>query len=287
MQQLKQCVLSFDIEEWFQVENLRAVIPRDTWQNYESTVVKNTGRILKILSEYNICGTFFILGSVAEKNPDLIEAILKGQNEIASHGYGHDLTYQMSEAELMDDIRKAQNILEKLSGEKIWGYRAPNFSVSDKLIDILNNLGFSYDSSYNPFRLNSRYGQISIESKPGVNAIQIRENFYEIPVPTIKLFHQDFPIAGGAYFRILPYKLFEYLVSRKIALTNFYSFYLHPWEFEPEQPRINNIRLNYKLRHYTGLKQTEIKFRKFIESLLHRNCSFITYKRFVQSIQQT
>ena len=275
------CLITIDVEEWFQVENLRSAFPKSTWKDQKSSVLKNTKNILNVLDKFNIKATFFILGLVAEKNPDIVTLISQDGHEIASHGTDHDLTYNLDENQLFDDISKSKEQIENLIGNKVQGYRAPNFSVDNKLINILRKLDFLYDSSYNPFQLNSRYGKIDLNSPSDNGIYNLENNFYEVPLSTLRMFNQHIPMAGGAYFRIFPLPLFKKLVKAKLKKDNLYHFYLHPWEFEPEQPRIRNIKLNYKLRHYTGLKKTEAKFEKLIQFLQEMNCQFLTISEYI------
>jgi polysaccharide deacetylase family protein (PEP-CTERM system associated) len=182
------CLITIDVEEWFQVENLRSAFPKNTWKNQKSTVAKNTTKILNILNDYNIKGTFFILGLVAQSNPELVKLISEHGHEIASHGTGHDLTYNLDENQLFDDISKSKEQIEKLIGKSIYGYRAPNFSVNDRLIKTLKKLNFHYDSSYNPFQLNQRYGKLDIDNSSENNSVyNLNNNFYEIPLSSLKM----------------------------------------------------------------------------------------------------
>jgi len=282
----KNCLLTFDIEEWFQVENLRSAFSKDTWDNQNSTVLQNTKRILDLLEKYNIKATFFVLGLVAEKTPQLVELIAKQGHEIASHGTGHDLTYNLDNNQLLDDIKISKYLLEEITENKIYGYRAPNFSVSERLIEHLKELDFHYDSSYNPFQLNTRYGKLEVVPSEENNGFyRLDENFYEIPLSTLRMYNQHIPMAGGAYFRIYPFPIFKYLVKTKLKLNNLYHFYLHPWEFEPKQPRIKNIKWNYRLRHYTGLKNTASKFEKLIQFLQGMDCQFMTISEYLNTVK--
>jgi len=281
------CLITIDVEEWFQVENLRSAFPKNSWKNQKSTVAKNTTKILNILDEYNIKGTFFVLGLVAETNPELVKLIYNQGHEIASHGTGHDLTYNLNDHQLLDDINNSKTKLEKLIGSKVSGYRAPNFSVSEKLIAVLKKLDFQYDTSYNPFQLNNRYGKIDIDPSNNYGIYNLYDNFFEVPLSSLKIYKQHIPMAGGAYFRIYPFPIFKYLVKTKLKLNNLYHFYLHPWEFEPEQPRIKNIKLNYKLRHYTGLNNTESKFEKLIQYLIKMDCRFLTISEYIKSVNSS
>ena len=282
---IKGCTLSFDVEEWFQVENLRGAIKKNEWESKTSSVEKNTDIIMEILSENNISATFFILGWIAEKNPNLVKVIARNGHEIASHGNTHDLTYDLSAEQLRTDISISKTKLENLIGNEISGYRAPNFSINDRLVDILIESGFKYDSSYNPFKLNKRYGSLNIPMSPIGDIYIINDTLYEIPLSTLGIFSLQFPIAGGAYFRLLPSFLFKQFVKKEIQKNNFYNFYLHPWEFEPGQPRIKNIKFNYKIRHYTGLKNTAKKFSQFILFLKGMNCEFLTMSNYISDLK--
>ncbi len=284
LNEMKYCALTFDIENWFQVENLRSAINKNNWDGFVSTVEVNTKKILDLLGKFDIKATFFILGSVAENHPGLVREISAQGHEIASHGYGHDLTYDLSDEQLRSDIFGSKKILEELSGKEVVGYRAPNFSVTDRLVELLMDLGFVYDSSLNPFKLHKRYGKLerSVESLFRGNLLRIDRNFYEIPASVVSLFSQQVPIGGGAYFRILPLSSFKAFAARKLHADNFYHMYMHPWEFEPQQPRIKEISLSHKFRHYTGLAKTEQKFESFILFLKSKKCSFLTLQEFVQ-----
>jgi polysaccharide deacetylase family protein (PEP-CTERM system associated) len=277
----KRCLITFDVEEWFQVENLRAAIPRDDWSKYPSSVLKNTEQILALLQKHNLTATFFILGWVAERQPETVRIIARQGHEIACHGYNHDLTMQLSDSELMNDIINSRTILEKLSGQKISGYRAPNFSVNDRLLNFLKETGFKYDSSLNLFKLNPRHGTITMKSYKKNSILELENGLFEIPISTLEYRSRHFPLGGGAYFRLMPLILFSRLVKRKLKKDNLYNFYLHPWEFEPGQPRMKNIRLNYRIRHYTNLKKTAVKFEEFISILKDYGCTFSTINQYL------
>jgi polysaccharide deacetylase family protein (PEP-CTERM system associated) len=278
----KYALLTFDIEEWFQVHNLNKAIPRQDWEKIESSVEKNTSVILEILSKQNVKATFFILGWVAEKFPELIKRINDYGHEIASHGYDHNLVYSQNYDTVQSDISRSKKILEDAISAEVVGYRAPSFSVDDKLIDILRDLSFLYDSSYNAFKLNQRYGSLTLLEKRNSKIIKFENGLFEIPVSSLKLFGATIPMGGGAYFRLLPFTIFSKLVNLKLNKDRLYNFYLHPWEFEPEQPRIKEIRLDYKIRHYYGLHKTAIKFEKLITYLKRKNCEIIPIKEYLK-----
>ncbi|MFZ0389045.1 MAG: polysaccharide deacetylase family protein, partial [Calditrichia bacterium] len=154
-------ILSFDIEEWFQVENLKGSIQREDWDNRHSSVEQNTDKILALLDEHGIPATFFILGWIAERHPEMVRKISDAGYEIGCHGYNHDLTFQLEDKQLCRDIQISKKLLEDITGKDIHGYRAPSFSINDRVIDHLRKMNFLYDSSLNPFKLNERYGKIN------------------------------------------------------------------------------------------------------------------------------
>ena len=279
------CLLTFDIEEWFQVENLRSVISKEDWDKQTSTVAQNTHKILEILNKYQIPATFFILGWLAERYPQLVEEIRDSGQEVACHGYGHDLAYDQRDEDIVNDISHAKEILEKITERPVYGYRAPNFSINDRILSHLKTLGFLYDSSYCPVRLHHRYGTLNgLDEKIAPDLYKTDSGVFEIPVATVSIAGKNIPIGGGAYFRIYPLWLFKRFVSWKLKSEAVYNMYLHPWEFEPEQEQVKNIKFDYKFRHYYGLKKTANKFEKLIKFLKDKECIFQTMHRYVEGI---
>ena len=189
---INKCLLTFDVEEWFQVENLKSAISKNDWNNKQSSVVKNSEKILNLLSKHNIKATFFILGWVAERNPDLIKKIKEKGHEIASHGYGHDLTYQLTDDALKKDLSHSKKLLEDITAETISGYRAPSFSIDDRVIKMLAELGYKYDSSFNPFKLNKRYGSITLPMEKVDDIYRIEKT--TISVLTVRHGRQILPV---------------------------------------------------------------------------------------------
>jgi polysaccharide deacetylase family protein (PEP-CTERM system associated) len=226
-------------------------------------VINNTRRILKLLEKYQTRATFFILGWVAEKCPSLIREIATEGHEIASHGYGHELIYKQTPEAFYADIQQSKGILESITGKPVIGYRAPSFSITPKsqwAIDILKDLGFDYDSSIFPTSFHNRYGFNGKSSLP----FQFENGLFEIPLSTYRLGGANFPLAGGGYFRLFPYGYFRYFFQRLNKQGKPVVFYLHPWELDPEQPRMN-IRFNYRLRHYVNLDKTENRLEKLLK----------------------
>ena len=272
-----------DVEEWFQVENLKSAISCDNWETLKSSVALNIDHILELFLKHNVQATFFILGWVAERNPLMIKRIFDNGHEIASHGYGHRISGSLQNGLLREDIQKSKHILEDLTGIPITGYRAPNFSVNDEVIDIIKDLGFTYDSSYNPFQMHSRYGHFDRYTIRDSNIFNLGNGLFEIPIASYKFGRFHIPIGGGAYFRIFPYVLFKYLALAKGRRDGLYNFYTHPWEFEPDQPRINDISFNHRLRHYTGLKKTANRLEKLIAVFKQKDFKFITMQEYVKA----
>lgn len=254
--------LSFDIEDWFQVENMKCAIPFSEWENHELRVVRNTEKILSILKEVDTRATFFILGWIAERCPDLVREIAGEGHEIASHGYSHQLVYMMARDEFREDIRRSKEILEDIGKVKVCGYRAPSFSITkDSLwaLDILKELDFTYDSSIFPVSFHDRYGFSSCDGRP----FRWENGLLEIPLSVYKIGNFALPVAGGGYFRLFPYWYFKYFLSRLNAGNQSFTFYLHPWELDPDQPRVN-IPLGYRFRHYVNLSSTERYLRRLL-----------------------
>jgi len=254
--------LSFDIEDWFQVENLKGVISCDEWNGCDLRVIQNTRRILSLLEKHQTRATFFVLGWIAEKCPSLLKEIAAGGHEIASHGYGHELIYKLTPDEFHKDIKRSKEILESIVAAPVLGYRAPSFSItpqSDWAIDVLKGIGFAYDSSIFPTSFHNRYGFNGISCLP----FRFKNGLLEIPLSTYRLGKANFPLAGGGYFRLLPYAYFRHFFRRLNRQGKPIVFYLHPWELDPEQPRLK-IRLDYRFRHYVNIEKTEKRLEKLL-----------------------
>jgi polysaccharide deacetylase family protein (PEP-CTERM system associated) len=247
--------LSFDIEDWFQVENLKGAIAAGSWDSCDLRVVNSTRKILGLLQRHQTRATFFILGWVAQRCPNLVREIAAAGHEIASHGYGHDLVYAQTPDEFRSDIRRSKELLERLGGTEVRGYRAPSFSITPATpwaIDILVDEGFSYDSSIFPTSFHDRYGFDGTSRFP----FRFGNGLVEVPLSTVRFGGKNIPAAGGGYFRLFPYLFFRHLAKRINSEGRALVFYLHPWELDPEQPRIP-IRHDYRFRHYVNLRETE------------------------------
>lgn len=264
-----QAAMSIDVEDWFQVENLKSVIARDTWDERELRVEQSMGRMLDLMDTHNVRCTCFILGWVAEKCPSLIKRIADAGHEIASHGYGHDLIYNLSHDEFREDMKRGIGIVEDLTGEKIKGYRAPSFSITDWSIDILQELGLTYDSSAFPTVAHDRYGKLA-GMDSGQPIIEIREGFHEVCVSVLKVGKKGIPWAGGGYFRLFPYPIFKRGVRKILNTGTPYIFYIHPWEVDPGQPKMDGLKRSHRFRHYNNLDKCDKRFDDLLGSFTWR-----------------
>jgi polysaccharide deacetylase family protein (PEP-CTERM system associated) len=256
--------MSVDVEDYFQVSAFDDVVPRAAWPSMESRVVANTERLLAIFAEFGVRGTFFVLAWVAEQQPSLVRALAAAGHEIASHGYGHRLVYEQSPAEFREDVRRAKHILEDTSGQRVRGYRAPSYSVVERslwALDVLGEEGYDYDASIFPIR-HDRYGIPGAPRHP--HLVDGANRFVEIPPSTVRLGGINLPVAGGGYFRLLPYWWTRWGLTRVNRAEHRPAvFYLHPWEIDPDQPRLAGSRLS-RFRHYRNLHLTESRLRRLM-----------------------
>jgi polysaccharide deacetylase family protein (PEP-CTERM system associated) len=252
--------MSIDVEDWFQVENLRAAIPRESWGDRELRVERNTDRMLELLADRDVRCTCFVLGWVANRCPALIQRIASAGHEIASHGYGHELVYRLTPSEFREDVRRSKVVLEDLISAPVVGYRAPSFSITDWSIPILQDLGFEYDSSLFPALAHDRYGRIAGVGRRERIA-QLAPGFSEVSISSLFVGSRALPWGGGGYFRFLPYPVFRRGVARILGAGEPYVFYIHPWEIDPGQPRVAGLSRTHAFRHYVGLRTAERRYR--------------------------
>jgi len=258
-----QNALTVDVEDYFQVEAFAGVINRGDWEALPRRVVRNTDRLLDILADSGASGTFFTLGWVAERHPELVRRIVADGHELASHGSDHYRLDQQSPAEFRDDIRRSKALLEDIGGAAVTGYRAPTFSVGVKsrwAHEILAEEGFRYSSSVYPIA-HDLYGVPKAPRHPFCPL----PGFIEIPLTTVRLFGRNFPTAGGGYFRLLPYAVTRTALRKAGSeLRTSCVFYLHPWEIDPDQPRQVQAPFRSRLRHYVNLGRTEHRLRRLL-----------------------
>jgi polysaccharide deacetylase family protein (PEP-CTERM system associated) len=257
--------MSIDVEDYFHVSVFDGLVPRAMWDRMESRVVANTERLLAIFDEFAVKSTFFVLGWVAERHPHLVRRIASDGHEVASHGYGHRLIYDQTPAAFREDVRKAKALLEDACGRPVRGYRAPSYSITPKslwALDVLVEEGYTYDSSIFPIR-HDRYGIPVSERRP--YAIRCRGgSIVEVPGSTTRVGPMNLPVSGGGYFRLLPYGWTRWGIGRVNRIEKRPAvFYLHPWEIDPEQPRLDAGRLG-RFRHYRNLAATEARLRQLL-----------------------
>jgi len=244
--------LTVDVEDYFQVSAFADRIARNDWDRLPCRVERNIDRILELLSAANAHATFFTLGWIAERYPDVVRRISAAGHEVASHGFAHQRASEQHRDAFLVDIRLAKAVLEDIAGHAVHGYRAPSFSVDHAnawAFDCMSEAGYKYSSSMYPIR-HDHYGA---PNAPRF-AHEVRPGLLEVPVATIRMLRNNLPAGGGGYFRLLPYAVSRWSirringVDRKPAM-----FYFHPWELDPEQPRVDGISARTRFRHYVNL----------------------------------
>ncbi len=255
--------MSIDVEDYFQVSAFAPYIPRAQWDARECRAERNVRRILDFLAEADVKATFFTLGWIAERYPQLVRAIVAGGHELASHGYGHERASDLSPTAFADDIRRAKRLLEDLGGVSVVGYRAPSFSIGVGNLwafDVLAQEGYRYSSSVYPIQ-HDHYG---MPDSPRF-AYPVREGLIEVPVTTCRIGGRNLPSSGGGYFRLLPYAASRWLINRVNRMdAQSAVFYFHPWEIDPDQPRVPGIDIKSRFRHYVNLSRTEARIRRLL-----------------------
>jgi polysaccharide deacetylase family protein (PEP-CTERM system associated) len=255
--------LTIDVEDYFQVSAFAPYIGRHEWDSRECRVERNVARILDMLAQQQTRATFFTLGWVAERYPQLVRNIVAGGHELASHGYGHQRASDLSEAASSDDITRAKKILEDISGAEVRGYRAPSFSIGVGNLwafDSLARAGYQYSSSIYPIK-HDHYG---MPDSPRF-AYRVSSGMLEIPVTTLRVMNRNLPSSGGGYFRLLPYSLSRWML-RRVNREDRESaiFYFHPWEIDVGQPRVAGIDGKTRFRHYVNISRMESRLQSLL-----------------------
>ena len=252
-----QNALTIDLEEYFQVHAFRDAIPRREWDALPSRVGVGTRRILRLLEQRGVTATFFVLGWVADRHPDLLREIAAAGHEIASHGYWHDLIYRQTPDEFATDLRRSLEAIERTLGNgSPIGYRAPGFSITNEslwALDVLRDQGIAYDASIFPLVAHDRYG---LRGAPRF-AHRVANGLWEFPASTWRVCGQNLPVAGGGYFRLYPLGLTRQAIRSLNESGRPAIVYLHPWEFDPEQPVVTGASRRSRFRHYVNLSRTE------------------------------
>ncbi len=256
--------LTVDVEDYFQVSAFEKVISPAAWDSYECRVEKNVARLLAQFERNDAKATFFILGWVAKRYPQLVRDIHAAGHEVASHGFDHQRASDQLQADFYQDIFSAKALLEDIAGVAVRGYRAPSFSINAGnpwAFDSIEKAGYRYSSSVYPVK-HDHYG---LPGAPRI-AFSPRSNLIEIPITTTMAFGRALPAGGGGYFRLAPYRLSRWAIRRFNAAERKPAiFYFHPWEIDPGQPRVKGIPMRSRMRHYVNLASTESKLERLLQ----------------------
>lgn len=258
-------VLTIDVEDYFHVAALSKSITSSDWDSQDCRVENNTYHLLDLFEQYSATVTFFVLGWVAERYPHLVKEIDKRGHEVASHGYGHQLIYSQTPEEFKQETISSKQLLEDLTGKVVNGYRAASYSITKKslwALDILAEAGFTYDSSIFPV-YHDNYGIPDSPRFPHVLKSPKGHSLVEYPLSTYRFLGQSIPVAGGGYFRLYPYWLSRLFYKSLNKKNNPFVFYVHPWEIDPDQPRVKASWFS-EFRHYNNLDICEARLRKLL-----------------------
>ncbi|NMF87388.1 XrtA system polysaccharide deacetylase [Aromatoleum petrolei] len=252
--------LTIDVEDYFHVSALAPHFPRTEWEQVPCRVERNVNQILQLLDDHDARATFFVLGWVAERYPELVRLIVSQGHEIASHGYEHERASAQSCDRFLADIVLAKAVLEDIGGERVAGYRAPSFSIGKANLwahDCIAEAGYAYSSSVYPVH-HDHYGMPDAPRFP----YRLDCGLLEVPVTTMRWMGRNWPAGGGGFFRLLPYAVSRWQIARvNREDAQAAIFYFHPWEIDPEQPRVNRASMKTRFRHYVNLERTEARLR--------------------------
>jgi len=266
----KRVAITVDLEDWFQVENLREHFPPDKWSLDLVRFKYPLAKLLELLDKYKVKATFFVLGWIAERFPETVKELTIKGHEVASHGMSHMLNSKLSNEELKEELRESKKVLERITGRPVLGYRAPSFTISDAVLKYLQDVGYKYDSSLFPFSRHKRYGRVSDESLEDA----INRGIKEFRVEMGSFMGKQIPFAGGAYFRMLPLWFIEKLILN--SESDLIVMYFHPWEFDPDQPKVRGLSLSKRIRHYYGLRHNLEKVENLLGIVRSELIEFVT-----------
>jgi polysaccharide deacetylase family protein (PEP-CTERM system associated) len=257
--------ISIDVEDYFHTEAMSPAAPRDSWEQFPARVEPMTERLLAIFAEYHVQATFFFLGWVAERYPQLVRQVVQQGHEIGCHSYWHRAIFRLSPSEFREDTQRAKDAIESAGGVRVRGYRAPSFSLvpgTEWAAEILADLGFSYDSSIHPIR----HDFYSNAAAPRFPHRLASGAITELPIATIRLGDRNWPCGGGAYLRCFPISYFRWALHRLNTVEQQPAMlYLHPWEIDPDQPRLQ-VKLKSRLRQYSRLHRMEPNLRELLRA---------------------
>jgi polysaccharide deacetylase family protein (PEP-CTERM system associated) len=278
-------VMTVDVEDYFHVQAFAGTIDRRRWDTYPLRVEQNTRRVLEMFHEFNVRATFFVLGWVAERCPNLVREIAHAGHEVGCHGYAHQPIYGGDEVAFRQDLRHAVGVIENIVGRRLRSYRAPSYSITKKTmwaLDVLAEEGFEFDSSIFPV-VHDNYGIPDAPRFPHMRKLTHGAHIAEFPPSTVRLFGNNVPVAGGGYLRLYPYRVtswaIEYLNRRERQPA---MVYLHPWEIDAEQPRIPASWFS-RFRHYQNIGTTEIKMKQLLGTFLWSPMAEFLEQEYAQS----
>ncbi len=258
--------LTVDVEDYFHVSSFADSISRSDWDNYPLRVTGNTRRLLELFDSSGVKATFFVLGWVAERVPDLVREIAAQGHEVACHGYSHQLVYNQTPEEFREETLRSKALLEDIIQAPVCGYRAASYSITERslwALDVLTEAGFTYDSSIFPVH-HDRYGIPGSPEFPYELKSPAGRTLVEFPLSTAHVLGYRLPIAGGGYFRLYPYLVTKLGLAQVNARQSPFIFYLHPWEIDPQQPRIPARWLS-RFRHYNNLGKCKARLRRLLQ----------------------
>ncbi len=257
--------MSIDVEDYFQVQAFAGHVRRQEWDNFDQRYENNTNLILDLLAGANVKATFFTLAWVASRSKQLIRRMISEGHEVASHGMQHVRADTQSPVDFRNDVAESKAILEDIAGSKVNGYRAATFSIGARnmwAFEVLADEGYTYSSSINPVQ-HDLYGLPGAPRQPFYPSSDNR--IIEIPITTVRMMRRNFPFGGGGFFRLLPYPVFRWGLNSVNETDGMAGiFYMHPWEIDPEQPRITGAPFKSRLRHYLNLDRTMPRLRRLL-----------------------
>jgi len=263
--------MTVDVEDYFQVSAFDPYISRDNWKNFAGRVESNTDRILELFAQHDVTATFFTLGWVAQHYPSLVRRIVEQGHDLASHGWDHRRVTTLSRGEFSTDVSKSKATLEDVSGVEVIGYRAPSYSFTtdtEWAHDVLLERGYRYSSSIAPIK-HDLYG---IPDAPRFSHPRANDKIMELPITTTRVLARNYPCGGGGWFRLYPYHLSRWAIERvNVQDKEAAIFYFHPWEIDPEQPKIGGLNLATRFRHYQNLGQMEGKLVRLLQDFTWRS----------------
>lgn len=270
-----------DVEDYFQVQAFATTIDASTWDRLSPRVELNTHRMLDLLRRHEVHGTFFVLGWVAERFPALVREIAAAGHEVASHGMTHRLVYHQKPGLFRQETQESKALLEDLAQQPVDGYRAATYSITARslwALDIIAEAGFRYDSSIFPMH-HDNYGIPGAPTEPHVLTTPSGARLVEFPISVLRWNGLTLPVAGGGYFRLLPYTVTRWALRRINSLRAPFVFYLHPWEIDPGQPRVRGASLRSRFRHYQNLARSEPRLRRLLSDFRFNTMRHVLQER--------